>query len=203
MWWIHDEADRCLTLPAWTNRPVELAIMSWVKNKARMGSHAAGAWRQGTTQQQARHDAWLGKPPCDVLLDLDLQTQATHAKNGSHHAEFSITMVPDELRILCRNAWQPLFIRQYVACETHPVTLVVPGCVQMKRRRRREEADAAVEQDVPGVPLHDPAVCGGPKQKHHNEEYKHISLESPGVRMQRYPPPGLPTKFQVWDSPKW
>ncbi|CAE7437191.1 unnamed protein product, partial [Symbiodinium sp. KB8] len=31
VWWIHDEADRCLPLPTWTSRLVELTVMAWVK----------------------------------------------------------------------------------------------------------------------------------------------------------------------------
>ncbi|CAE7795057.1 unnamed protein product, partial [Symbiodinium necroappetens] len=52
VWWIHDEADRCLPLPTWTSRLVELTIMAWVKERQacpfreeRLSAEAGAAFR--------------------------------------------------------------------------------------------------------------------------------------------------------------
>ena len=53
VWWIHDEADRCLPLPTWTSRLVELTVMAWVKERQacpfreeRLSAEAGAAFRR-------------------------------------------------------------------------------------------------------------------------------------------------------------
>ena len=56
VWWIHDEADRCLPLPSWTNRPLELVIMAWVKERQGWDRLLQERGDKGfTAQQQAKY----------------------------------------------------------------------------------------------------------------------------------------------------
>eukprot|EP00439_Symbiodinium_sp_Y106_P035423 s1336_g4.t1 len=120
VWWIHDEADRCLPLPSWTNRPLELVLMAWVKERQGWDRLLHERGDKGlTAQQQAKYAAWSGKPQRD-------------AKKGIIMLSLSLSMVPEELRILSQNCWKPLFVRQYVEGEAHPEASVIPGCVQIK-----------------------------------------------------------------------
>ena len=96
VWWIHDEADRCLPLPSWTNRPLELVIMAWVKERQGWDRLLQERGDKGfTAQQQAKY--------AGVLLDMELQMGASQAKKGIIMLSLSLSMVPEELRI----CWKP------------------------------------------------------------------------------------------------
>ena len=186
VWWIHDEADRCLPLPSWTNRPLELVIMAWVKERQGWDRLLQERGDKGlTAQQQAKYAAWSGKPQRDVLLDMELQMGASQTPRPKRASLCSASPSPWSRRPVP----ELLETRQYVEAEAHPEASVIPGCVQIKppevlepelAEEVEENDDAAVLAPDNGLPPSDAPVAGGPKLKHGSEEYKHLLPDREG-----------------------
>ncbi|CAE6942344.1 unnamed protein product, partial [Symbiodinium sp. KB8] len=115
VWWVHDAEERCIPLPA---------HQDWEKTKQERAPKAL------TVCQQAKYDQWLAHPQRDLLLDLSRCCRTN--KGGKNVALISLrlSMLPEELQMRCDDTWKPLFVRQYMSAEEHPVVQDLPLGIQ-------------------------------------------------------------------------
>ena len=174
VWWVHDAEERCIPLPA---------HQDWEKTKQERAPKAL------TVCQQAKYDQWLAHPQRDLLLDLSRCCRTN--KGGKNVALISLrlSMLPEELQMRCDDTWKPLFVRQYMSAEEHPVVQDLPLGIQQPAPAHllQPGLDSAPEPDGEDMEASEQGECEAeegaavPKASHGSGDYKHLLPKREGA----------------------
>ena len=142
-----------------------------------------------TVCQQAKYDQWLAHPQRDLLLDLSRCCRTN--KGGKNVALISLrlSMLPQELQMRCDATWKPLFVRQYMSAEEHPVVQDLPLGIQQPAPAHllQPGLDSAPEPDGEDMEASEQGECEAgegaavPRASHGSGDYKHLLPKREGA----------------------